>query len=236
MRSKFVKLTVLLCLSFISVDRLYAEEIEHVSAVQERLYQDNHVFGVWGGWVPDEDFTINYPLGLSYQYHFNNHWAWEAVRGNYFLKESRELQTKLVEDYGIAPSDFDYPRYSVFSSVVFKPAYGKDSIFNRWVFNHESQLSIGGGLTGFVKEYNYGSDTEELAWSIRLAAARKYYLNRRWALTFELEETYAFKESETSNNLALNLGLSYQFSFQKPLAVEDKELKLLYDSLGETNE
>jgi len=213
-----------------------AAEREYTAAVQERLYQDKHVFGLWAGVVPDEDYTINYPLAFSYRYHFNNHLAWETIRGNYYLTQDRDLQTQLIEDYGIAPSDFDYPLYSGFSSVVFKPGYGKDSLFNRWVLNHESHLSVGGGLTGFLKEYNYGSNTEELAWSIRLAAGRKYYLNRHWAMHFELEETFAFKESGTTNNLALNMGLSFQFSFKKPLTEQNEELKLLYEYLGAENE
>jgi outer membrane beta-barrel protein len=214
----------------------HAEEREYTAAVQERLYQEKHAFTVWGGYVPDEDFTINYPLSLGYQYHFNKHLAWETIRGSYFLSQPRKLQTQLIDDYGIAPSDFDYPLYSAFSSLVLKPSYGKDSIFNRFVLNHETHLSVGGGLTSFLKEYNYGSNTEELAWSVRLAAARKYYLNSHFALNLELEETFAFKEEGVTNNFAISAGLTFQFSFKKNVAQENEELKLLYQYIGSDNE
>ncbi len=213
-----------------------AEEHEYTAAVQERLYQQKHELTFWGGVVPDEDFTINYPLSVGYRYHFNEHYAWEAVRASYYVTKARQLQSDLVEDYGIAPSDFDYPLYSAFSSFVFKPSYGKDSYFNRWVVNHEAHFSVGGGLVGFLKEYNYGPNTEELAWALRFAAGRKYYLNNTFAINLEIEETYYFKEEGMTNNLGLNAGLSFQFSFKKHQAEESEELKLLYQYLGEQNE
>lgn len=236
MQRKNLFFTVVIVSFSILSASVYGEEKEYTAAVQERLYQEKHAFTVWGGYVPDEDFTINYPLSLGYQYHFNKHLAWEAVRVSYFLSEPRELQTRLVEDYGIAPSDFDYPLYSAFSSVILKPSYGKDSLFNRYVINHETHFSVGGGLTGFLKEYNYGPNTEELAWSVRLAASRKYYLNRHFAVSVELEETYAFKEEGISSNFALNAGLTFQFSFKKRIAEDNEDLTLLYQYIGSTDD
>jgi outer membrane beta-barrel protein len=213
-----------------------AEEREYTAAVQERLFQNNHEITFWGGAIPDEDFTINYPLSVSYRYHFNNHLAWEPVRATYYKSQARKLQKELIAEYGVAPSEFDYPKYSVFSSFILKPSYGKDSLFNRWILNHETHLSVGGGLVSFTKEYNYGKDTEELAWSARIAAGRKYYLNRFVALNMEVEETFSFKEEEMTNNLSLNLGLSVQFSFKQKSIEESEELKLLYEYLGDQNE
>ena len=230
----FIKTAMVSCLLLAAI--AHAEEREYTAAVQERLYQEKHAFTVWGGFVPDEDFTINYPVSFGYQYHFNKHLAWEPIRGSYFFAKPRQLQSQLIEDYGIAPSDFDYPLYAAFSSVILKPTYGKDSLFNRLVINHETHFSVGGGLTSFLKEYNYGPNTEELAWSVRLAANRKYYLNRHFALNLEVEETFAFKEEGVTNNFALNAGLTFQFSFKQTVKEEDKDLTLLYQYLGNSNE
>jgi outer membrane beta-barrel protein len=213
-----------------------AEEKEYIAAVQERLYQDKHVFTVWGGWTPDEDFTVNYPVSLSYRYHLNKHIAWEAFRGTYFISQARDIKNQLIDDYGLSPEEFDYPLYSFYTSAVFKPTYGKDSVLNRWVVNHETHFSIGGGLAGYNTEYNYGDDTQELAWAVRVSAGRKYYLSKSWAAHVELEESWAFKDEGVKNNFALNLGLSYQFSREQPLSETNEELNSLYDYLGVSDE
>lgn len=188
-----------------------AESVQKIAAVQNRLFDRTHEISIRGGTIPDDPYNISYPLSLAYTYNFNEWLAWETGRATLYINQSRDLKQQLINDYSVSPSDFDYPVYAFHTSAVIKPTYGKDSWFNNTVIHHQTFFSLGGGLTAYQKEYNYGSPTQELAWSVRAGVGRKYFISPLLALSFEAEERFGFKAAGMENNLVLSVGLDFRF-------------------------
>lgn len=190
----------------------FAQSQEDVSAVQNRIYDRNHEISLRGGIMPNAAFFVNYPFSAAYTYHLNEWLGWEVVRGTYYTNKTRALTQALIEEYEVSPSEFDYPVYAMQSAIVVKPTYGKDSWFNKTVMHHQTYLTFGGGLTGYQKEYTYGAPSSELAWSVRAGVGRKYFLSQNLALSFEIENHYAFKTEKNEHFLQLNAGLDIRFN------------------------
>jgi len=209
----------------------FAEASEKITTLQNRVYNRTHELTAFAGVIPDDQFFISYPITGAYTFNLNDWLAWEAIRGRAFINTKRQLYNTLVDNYELAPSEFDYPVFSAYSSAVIKPTYGKDSWFNSAVINHQTYFSVGGGIAAFEKTYTYDEPTQELAYSVRIGAGRKYFLNSLMALNFEVEETFAFKEAEVTKNLQLNIGLDIRFNLGRARQKDNNDLEALYKYL-----
>ncbi len=89
---------------------------ETVSVIQERIYDRKHEIGFTMAYIPDDDFYEEYPLAVSYTYHFNKHVAWEVGRFQYFLTQEKDLKGTLQE-YDLAAVSYDKPLYMLHSSL-----------------------------------------------------------------------------------------------------------------------
>ena len=123
------------------------------------------------------------------------------------------MKKMLEADFGVTPSEFSEPQYMIHSHLVLKPFYGKDSVLNRGILNHESYFLVGGGLVNYEKQYSYGEPETENALSISLGYGIKYFLSRGCSLNFEIRDLINFKEDKTENNIYLGLCLAYRFNF-----------------------
>jgi outer membrane beta-barrel protein len=120
------------------------------SAVQDRLYRMNHELSLGIGVLPADAFYKGYFAGLSYTYHFSDHFAWQVGRGAYSYNVKTGLRRQLERDFGVAPtaSAFeDEVEWMVGSDVMWSPFYGKTAILNSKVIHFEAFLL--GGATVF---------------------------------------------------------------------------------------
>lgn len=130
-----------------------AEALENpgtTSAVQDRLYRMNHELSVGIGVLPADAYYKGYYAGVSYAYHFNDHFAWQVGRGAYSYNVETGLRSQLERDFGVAPTATafeDEVEWMVGSDLMFSPFYGKTAILNRKVIHFEAFLL--GGATLF---------------------------------------------------------------------------------------
>lgn len=130
-----------------------AEALENpgtTAAVQDRLYQMNHELTLGIGVLPADAFYKGYIAGVSYTYHFTDHFAWQVGRGAYSYNVKTSLRQQLERDFGVAPTATafeDEVQYMVGSDVMWSPFYGKTSILNSKVIHFEAFLL--GGATVF---------------------------------------------------------------------------------------
>ncbi len=204
--------------------------------IQERLYDRHHELGMHLASIPDDDFFNNYPIGGSYSYHFDEKYSWEVVRAQWVVSKEKDLKKDLLEEFGAEPSKFDQMEYVVQTSFVFKPAYGKDSLLNKGIINHEAFLSFGGGIVQYEREYDYGDSTNEKAWSIGFGVGRKYFLSRQLNLNLELRELVVFKDDGTENNIYLGVGIAYRFDLEARKSRQLKETESIYRYLKDEHE
>ncbi|MFL5343781.1 MAG: outer membrane beta-barrel domain-containing protein [Hyalangium sp.] len=130
-----------------------AEALENpgtTSAVQDRLYQMNHELTLGLGVLPADAFYKGYIAGVSYSYHFSDHFAWQVGRGAYSYNVKTSLRQQLERDFGVAPTSTafeDEVQWMVGSDLMWSPFYGKTSILNSKVIHFEAFLL--GGATVF---------------------------------------------------------------------------------------
>ncbi|NRB41941.1 MAG: outer membrane beta-barrel domain-containing protein [Pseudomonadales bacterium] len=215
---------------------LKAEDAIQVQAVQEKIFHKHHELSIVAGYIPDDDFFALYPAGVNYIYHFNDVWAWEVIRAQTVSAKNRDIQDNLKFNFDIDISEFDQLTGLIESALLLKPSYGKDAIFNRWVVNHETYISIGGGLAQYRRNFSFGESEDKTAAMMSLGIGRKYFLTENIALSFELRDLIIFKEDKTENNLYLGLGFSFRFNLAPRTAVQSRETEQFYQYLRDNHE
>lgn len=228
--------TLILAGIFVCTTTVHAgdtKDKEQVFAVQERIFHRNHEIGFLIGNIVDDDFYNVYPLGLSYTYHFNDHLAWEVVRGQYMLNREKDLKKDLENKFGVTPSEFSEPRYLFHSSLVIKPFYGKESLWNRGIVNRESAFFVGAGIVNYEKQYSFGDPTTENAPSICLGYAAKFFLSKNICMNFEIRDLINMKDDGTENDVYLGLALSLRFNLSPRKSPEDETISKLQYYLKE---
>lgn len=209
-----------------------SENSEQVFAVQKKAFHRDHEIGMTFGSVVDDDFYNIFPIGIKYTYNFNDYLGWEVARGEILMTQEKDIKGMLENDFGVTPSEFSEPQYMIHSHLVLKPFYGKDSVLNRGILNHESYFLVGGGIVNYEKQYSYGDPDTENALSISLGYGIKYFLSRSCSLNFEIRDLINFKEKKTENNIYLGLGLSYRFNFSPRKADTSPEAEKVKYYLG----
>ena len=135
-------------LALFSIQAAFAansDDEENVYAVQKKIFHRHHEIGLSVGYIADDDFYNVYPVSLNYTYNFNDYISWEVFNARWNKTKDKDLRKKLVEQFGVAPTEFTEPRYYIHSNIILKPFYGKDAVFNRSIVNRESYFLFGGG-------------------------------------------------------------------------------------------
>lgn len=204
---------------------------EHVFSIQNRLFHKDHEISLHAGYIANDDFFHPYPLGISYTYHFNEYLAWEVARGQYLFNQDKDLKSDLETRHGLTPSEFDEPTYMLHSHLVVKPFYGKDSVFNSSILNHESYFLIGGGVVNYERKYSWGASDTETAASISFGYGIKYFMSKSLAVNFEVRDLVNLKSEKTINNIYLGLGLTYRFNMSPRRTERDETADKLREYL-----
>ena len=209
------------------------DQEEKVYAVQNKVYHRTHELGIAAGYIPDEDFYEIFPVGGYYMFSFNEHWAWEVVRGQYNLTLEKDLKKELEDKFGVSPSEFSEPKYMAHSNIVYKPFYGKFAFRNRKVVNSETFFLLGGGVVAFENKRNFEESTSELAPSLSLGLGTRFFLSKRWAMNLELRNYTNFREVNTENRFYLGVSFGLRFNLSPRKKDNDPRMEKLNQYLKE---
>ncbi len=185
---------------------------EKVSVIQERIFDRKHEINLGSGYIPDDDYYDSYSAAVSYSYHFSKFFSWEVIKGQYFYNEEKEIKNQLEDEFQVTPETFDHLAYMVHSSLVLKPTYGKDALFDSVIINHESYYLLGVGLAKYQRDYSFDESSEETALSVTVGAGRRFFLSQNIAITFDLKSYTNFKEQDTETNIYMGMGISFRFN------------------------
>lgn len=191
---------------------LAKERSDHIAVIQERIYDKKHEITFEAGYIPS-DFFDNFPLGISYTYHFNETLGWEVVRLEGVASSEKDIVSQLEEDFQVEPTEFDSLKSMIHTSLVYKPTYGKDALLNKSVINHETMLTVGLGLASYETEFPEEASTSETAMVLSFGFGRKYFISKNFSFILQARDLITFKDDETENNVYLGVGLSYRFDF-----------------------
>jgi outer membrane beta-barrel protein len=208
---------------------------EQVYAIQNRIFDRHHEVDLLLGFIPNDSFHDPLGLGVQYTFNFNEVLAWEVVRAQYFLNKEKDLKKDLEENFGVTPIELDWLQYGVFSSLVLKPSYGKDALWNRKVINHETFVAAGAGVVRYESETSQGETGGETAFSLVFGLGRKYFINEKFCLNLELRDFVNFRESGAENRVYLGLSLGFRFDLARRRQRTDDSAQRLRDFAGGGN-
>jgi len=206
---------------------------EEVYAIQNRIFDRDHEVDLLLGYIPNDDFHELVPVGAQYTFNFNENLAWEVVRAQYYLNWEKDLKEDLEDNFGVTPSELDWITYTVHSSLVLKPSYGKDALWNRKVVNHETFLAVGAGVVRYDTEDTDGNEGGETTFSLSFGLGLKYFINKKLCLNFEVRDMVNFRNDGAENRMYLGVGLGFRFDMSPRKAVDDDAAKRLRGFVGE---
>ncbi len=205
---------------------------EEVYAIQNRIFDRHHEVDLLLGFIPNDDFHDPITLGVQYTYNFNEILAWEVVRGQYFFNREKDLKKDLEENFGVTPTELDWLRYAVYTSLVLKPSYGKDALWNRKVINHETFMVAGVGVVRYESENSDGETGGETAPSLNFGLGRKYFISENLCLNLEVRDYLNFRDAGVENRVYLGLSLGFRFDLSPRKPVGDDSAQRLRGYVG----
>jgi outer membrane beta-barrel protein len=210
-----------------------SEKEEKVHAIQERIYHKSHELGIAAGYIPDDDFFEAFPVGGYYMFTFNHLIAWEVVRAQWMFTHEKDLKSDLENDFGVRPSEFSEPKYSIYSHAVFTPFYGKDAVLNRGVVNRETYFLLGGGIVNYDNKNNFEDSSSETAPSLSFGVGQKFFIKDNYALNLEIRNLTNFREDDTEWRIYLGASFGFRFDLSPRKKHKDPKLEKLNDYLKE---
>ena len=227
-------LSIIFLISLFSFETAFAKSKDtdgHVYAIQNRVFHKNHELSFATGYVADDDFYNVYPAGIAYTFNFNDHYSWEVIRGEFMINKEKDLKGNLEAEFGATPSEFMKPVYSIHTNFLLRPFYGKESVWNKRVLNHETYFILGGGIANYEKKYvDEPSDTENVI-SISVGAGKKYFINQKLCMNFEIRDFIRFKEDNTENTIFFGVSLGLRFNLLPRKSETDKTIDKIKEYL-----
>lgn len=233
---KIVVVLFLLMLIFGSASTAICQDSDQeqkVHAIQERIYQKSHELGVVAGYIPDDDFFEAFPVGGYYMFTFNEHIAWEVVRAQWIFTNDKDLKNDLENEFGVRPSEFSEPKYSIYSHAVFTPFYGKDAVLNRGVVNRETYFLLGGGIVNYDNKDSFEDSSSETAPSLSFGVGQKFFIKDNYALNLEIRNITNFREDETEWRVYLGVSFGFRFDLSPRKKQKDPKIDKLNHYLKE---
>jgi outer membrane beta-barrel protein len=133
-------------------------DVGRLAAVQARIYHMNHELEFSLVYLPFDAFYQGLGPEVSYTYHFSDRLAWEVIRGYYSFDIQTNLRSQLEQNFPVVlePTATEQMQYSLSSTLIWSPGYGKFSLLNRSVTQGEAFILIGGTLARLTDTFEPG--------------------------------------------------------------------------------
>ncbi len=204
-----------------------SDQQEKVRAIQERIYQKSHELGVAAGYIPDDNFYEAFPVGAYYTFTFNELFAWEVTRAQWIFTSDKDIKNDLEDEFGVRPSDFVEPKWSIYSHAVFTPFYGKDAVLNRGIVNRETYLLLGGGVVHYDNKENFEDSSSETAPSLSFGVGQKFFIKENYALNLEIRNITNFRDDDTEWRVYLGASFGFRFDLSPRKKHKDPKIEKL---------
>jgi outer membrane beta-barrel protein len=184
------------------------ESVGRLTAVQTRPYHMAHEIEISLVYLPYDAFYQGIGPEVSYTFHFDDRIAWEVIRGYY----SFDLQTNLADHLATFPGNIlqatttDQMQYSLSSTLLWSPAYGKFALLNRAVAQGEAFLLLGGTLGKLTNSFKPGP-TLGLGFRFFLSQLVSARFDFRYSPLFDLNTGAVTHLMTLSLGFSLDLGV-----------------------------
>lgn len=172
-------------------------------AIQNRPYIMNKELGMFYAYMPLDHFHHFHAFGANYLHYFNDYFGWEVVNGAFVNKQSTNLDSRLVNDYGVIPETVDILKYYYTTNLVYTPLYMKHLYNNKDIRFGDLSFVLGGGQSRFDVAGNTGL--------IQLGFIARFIGQE--GLNFKLDVRYlTFLKDNVRPNMTIGFVMTYNFS------------------------
>ena len=152
-----------------------------------------------------------------------------ALVGSRLGKRENDLE----DEFGVQPSEFAEPKYSIYSHAVFTPFYGKDAVLNRGIVNRETYFLLGGGIVNYDNKKSFEDSSSETAPSLSFGVGQKFFIKENYALNLELRNITNFRDDDTEWRIYLGASFGFRFDLSPRKQQKDPKIEKLNDYLKE---
>lgn len=182
------------------------DEEAPVYAVQNREFVMKSELHAGIGTLPVNAYFKGFTIGGGFTYHFSPMWAWEIAQFQYSFPFATSLKHEIEEQNKLTPTQEANLHYFGSSSLVFKPAYGKFALGNRYVVHMEGFLVLGPSVGVFAPRETWAAGLEA-------GGGLRFFINDVVSVRLDLRDvTYFTGDAKAGNagktNSDLYLGLS----------------------------
>jgi outer membrane beta-barrel protein len=179
------------------------ENVGRLAAVQPRPYHMAHELEFSLVYLPFDAFYQGLGPEVSYSFHISDRIAWEVVRGYYSFDFQTNLRARLETNFPtvLEPTATEEIQYSLSSSLIWSPAYGKFALFNRSVTQGEGFLLLGGTLARLTNSFKPGPS---------LGGGLRFFISQLVSARFDLRYSALIdlQGLRLTHVIALSLGFS----------------------------
>lgn len=187
------------------------EETDDLPTVQNRLFRTQHEFAAGVGILPIDPFYKGMTLTGGYAWHITDLWAVEG-QYSYLLTFKTGLRKDLEENFAIPPTLFDELKWYAQAGALFKPLYGKLSLFNKSLVYGELYFSVHGVVGqmegGRADDENPQGKGKRFAFGGAPGFGIRGYLNEYFSLRFDFRTMILASAGEVHVPLSLSLSVA----------------------------
>jgi len=219
----------------ISINNVFAEKYQSADKLSRKIpiisipkIVEKSAISFKVGTSINDTYATTYPLALVYNYKFSKFFGFILDMSYSFYTDS-SLKDSIDDAYNNATSKVVLPEYSynmahVGVGLIFKPIYGKISVFSEKIIHFDLYLSIlGAGTLNVVRNRDENSgllnDENKFLPSMIFTVGQNYFLTSSLAFNIEVFNNITvgeiFKEGSGSGminqNFSIRLGLNYIF-------------------------
>jgi len=191
---------------------LYWGQQREILPLQRRnhAHEMRHEFTLFSGVVPNERFFSFYPIGLRYDFFFDNDYAVE-VWGAYLIQASSELNSFLSTEFNEAVMGDIPPQMQFMTGVsfVWSPLHGKFAAFSSKLTHFDVYLVTGLTILG-TREFNDGAESSAVSAGGHLGLGFRVQFLEWMAAKFEYRQHfYPATGGATATPAEFNFGISF---------------------------
>lgn len=191
-----------------SLPEMLQSKVHHpdIASIQGKQYRPRHEVSAGIGVLPSDAFYVGIAPHAGYTLHFGPHWAWEIAHAGYIFSRDTQLARDLQERYSVQTSGIGPDEIQFFSasSAVFKPLFGKLSLFDRKILYAETQFSLGAGPTQSVSGWHP---------SLQAGIDARLWLNQFLSLRIGIRNILQFKVASANRSFGVQNHLLVLLSF-----------------------
>jgi outer membrane beta-barrel protein len=175
--------------------------------IQKRHFRLGSEFYLDLGGLVLDPFTKSWAPSLGWVAHINDHLGWEIVNASFipplkYFSVRTHVRAQLEDSFAVSSSAFDKLQLYATTGLVWKPLYGKFSVFNRSNLYADMSFTLAAGVARYA-------DDSLPVFPLGVAGfGLRFYVSQTWSVRLDARDFVFFRNLLPTNDLYVGLGIA----------------------------